>query len=110
VRLELDEDAAAETLAARFRNDVHALQLCASLVEAADAAARDRAPVAVAHDEKDTVGLHEHRRLACRADVGDAAVAAAHLLLLRVAQRGHVGRVERLRPRTHRTQRRAARR
>ena len=96
--LERDEQQAPEPAPARVRDDVHPLQLRPRLVEAADAAAPDRAPL-VPDDEEDAVGRHEHRRLACRPDVGLALVQPAHLLLLRVDERRHLGRVERLRTR-----------
>ena len=84
---ELDEQAPPETEPACLGHDVHALQLGPSLVEAADAATPERAPVIVAHDEEHAVGRHEHVGDARRPDVGDAAVTAAHLRLLRLGER-----------------------
>src|SRR5581483_6324050 len=100
--LELDEDAPPEPAPADGRRDVHALQLGALGVEARYASACALRAVVVADDQKDTVGLDEHRRLARRTDVGFAAIQPAHLLLLRLRERLHVGVIERLRPRTHR--------
>ena len=63
-----------------------------------------------ADDEEDAVRLDEHRRLARRPDVGLAVVAPAHLRLLRVDERRHLRRVERLRPRSAQTRSPAVRR
>jgi hypothetical protein len=115
--LERLEDPPAEAPPARLGRDVHPLQLGARRVETAEPAAGERALLQPADDE-DPVGRTEGRRVARRADVADAAVAAAELRLLRVDERRHARRVERLgadarlgagvRPRRHRTQRRAA--
>ena len=69
--LERLEQQPAEAAPARLRHDVHPLQLGPRLVEAADAAARNR-PAVVADDEEDAVGRLEHRRVARRPDVAPA--------------------------------------
>src|SRR5262249_37786548 len=94
----------AEAAPARLGQGVHALQFGAPLVEAEDAAARDRLAALVAEDQEHAVRRLELRRLARRPDVvATLAVQGEHLRLLGRGERLDVGRVEWLRPRTHRT-------